>query len=164
MIRQAIQQGQDPRSFLDFLFGEEVDKDNQISIFSLPHQAANFFNSVGGAVQFIDTARMRKGVDLYFGVGLYRLGIVKGRGKAEDVTKITTLWSDVDFGPNHKKNVPPTEADARKVLARMRFKPSLIVHSGHGYSGHRVLLESRVHLQGHTLSCLGFILPPVSEE
>lgn len=75
--------------------------------------------------------------DVYAGCGLRNtnLGPTR-RGERADVVAIPGLWIDADYSGNsgdHKKpNLPPTEADARKLLEEMGLPPSAIVHSGHG--------------------------------
>jgi putative DNA primase/helicase len=86
---------------------------------------------------------------VYVGVGLYRPGITRGRGTANDVVCITSLWADLDYGGEHKKdNLPPDEAACRKILERIGLKPSLIVHSGHGLQPYWLLKESLTAQEG----------------
>jgi len=69
--------------------------------------------------------------DVYVGAGLYRH---PRRGSAKDVSAMVGLWADIDLADVvHKKaNLPRDEADAKKILLRLRHWPSIIVHSGHG--------------------------------
>lgn len=75
--------------------------------------------------------------DVYAGCGLRnaKLGPAR-RGERADVVAIPGLWIDADYldgsGDHKKPNLPPTEADARKLLEEMGLPPSAIVHSGHG--------------------------------
>lgn len=73
--------------------------------------------------------------DVYIGCGLRaeNLGYTV-RGDRDAVAAIPGLWLDVDVcGPGHRKpNLPPTEADARQLLAEMGLPPTMVVHTGGG--------------------------------
>lgn len=73
--------------------------------------------------------------DVYMGCGLRaeNLGPTL-RGEREAVVAIPGLWLDVDIdGPEHRKpNLPPTEEDARRLIAELGLPPTMVVHSGGG--------------------------------
>ena len=57
------------------------------------------------------------------------------RGEKADCVAIPGVWADLDYaeGGGHKKpNLPPTEEDAKRLLAEMGPAPSIIIHSGRG--------------------------------
>jgi len=78
-----------------------------------------------------------KSENIYVGCGLRRdsLGTTR-RGERADVVAIPGLWIDADYlgnsGDHKKPNLPPTEADARRLIEDMGLPPSVIVHTGHG--------------------------------
>ena len=75
----------------------------------------------------------------YLGIGIRRQrpGNGVGRGKADDIIAIPGLWLDLDYHSSsaHKTRhpLPPTEGAALSLLDAAPYKPSLIVHSGHGF-------------------------------
>ena len=117
------------RQFFTALFGDAVDASRVLSIFTLPGGAVRFFSDTARAAEYAVAAADQR--DVYFGCGLYRPGVA-GRGTAAEVACITSAWADIDFGPNSKKAIPPDEAAARGILARILARPSILVHSGHG--------------------------------
>jgi len=73
-------------------------------------------------------------LDVYVGCGLapYNPG-PHLRCKAEDISGITGLWLDVDYGPGHKKvNLPSTQEEALGLINSMGLEPTIVIHSGHG--------------------------------
>ena len=81
--------------------------------------------------------------DVYFGVGLRKDKLKKGRGSSEDVAAIPGLWMDVDVtGDAHKQeDLPPDIKRAVQLLEEFPFKPSLLIHSGHGLHGYWLFKE-----------------------
>ncbi len=57
------------------------------------------------------------------------------RGGSDTVVGLPGLWLDVDFlDPAHTKtNLPPTPFDALDLIDELPLKPTLVVHSGHGF-------------------------------
>lgn len=71
--------------------------------------------------------------DVYYGMGLAKKSYgPHNRIEASEVAAITCLWLDADYGPNHKKAVPPDEATTGKLIRDCGLHPSLAVHSGNG--------------------------------
>ena len=74
----------------------------------------------------------------YLGIGIRREKPDDGggRGKTSEIIGIPGLWLDLDYqSPGAHKTrhpLPPTEDAARSLLDAAPYKPSLIVHSGHG--------------------------------
>jgi hypothetical protein len=126
--------------FFNAIFGDWCDEQHLIVIWSLPGKAAQFFSTTAAATDY--AMNLAESQDVYFGVGLYRPGIKHGRGKAGDVIAIPVLWADVDYGTHGGgKKLPPTEADAKRVLDHLGVKPSILVHSGGGFHAYWILKE-----------------------
>ena len=71
----------------------------------------------------------------YVGMALARnAGPLDRRARNDQVGAMVALWLDVDYaGPAHeKKNLPPTELDARRVIDSVGLPPTLVWNSGHG--------------------------------
>ena len=74
----------------------------------------------------------------YLGLGIRRQRPAndRARGKTDDIIGIPGLWLDLDYhspGAHKVKHpLPPTEDAALSLLDAAPYKPSLIVHSGHG--------------------------------
>ena len=100
-------------------------------IWTLPDKRARFFDSTQAAADY--AMGRAEDYDVYFGVGLYRPGIKRGRGKAADVVGITCLWADIDYGSSGRRRLPPTQADALNIVHAIGPKATYIVGSGHGY-------------------------------
>ncbi len=140
----------DTKEFLWALFDEAVGPESQISIWSLPSKQTSFFQDIDEAGDH--ALSLAKDQDVYFGCGLYRSGIEGGRGKAEDVTRITSVWADIDYGEGHQKDrIPKTWADAQSILARLGVQPSVIVDSGGGIHTYWILDEPLAPLEGAKL-------------
>lgn len=121
------------QKFLDLLFGDKPD-DDYILVWTLPDKKSYWFNNTEKASQMLSTDLLKKN-DVYIGVGLSpeRFGDFR-RCPAEKITGIVGFWADIDIkGPGHKKqNLPPDINAAKKLLKRLPFKPSILIHSGHG--------------------------------
>lgn len=126
--------------FLGAMFGDSCGKDRRIVIWTMPDKRTQFFSDADDAAEY---AMMRADdSDVYFGVGLYRPGIERGRGKASDVVALPALWGDVDYGEHTSgKKLPPTKQEALKVIDHCGVKPTAIVHSGHGFHAYWFLKE-----------------------
>lgn len=129
-----------PGEFFDTLFGDAIDADHRLPIFTLPSRRASFFTLSTEASHY--ALRSAATQDVYFGVGLIQ-GEPKSRGCAEDVSAIGCLWADIDlFGPVHNKpRLPKTEGEARALLAEMPLPPSAVVRTGHGLHAYWLLHE-----------------------
>ena len=75
----------------------------------------------------------------YLGLGIrgQRPADDRSRGKTDDIIGIPGLWLDLDYhsaGAHKAKHpLPPDEDAALSLLDAAPYKPSLIVHSGHGF-------------------------------
>lgn len=93
----------------------------------------SWFSKVDDAVSVI---RKCNGHDIYVGCGLMdKSGKPYQRCKAHEVVGIPGLWLDVDImDPAHKKaNLPEDFRQVETIVGRFPFRPSIVVHSGHGY-------------------------------
>lgn len=65
------------------------------------------------------------------------------RANNTDIAGIPAVWADLDIaGPNHKGDqYPPSEAAAKRVLAAIGVKPSIILHTGGGLQAYWLLNE-----------------------
>ncbi len=82
-----------------------------------------------------EAARLARTKDVYFGLGLHPEALGEGRrGVAAHVIAIPGFWADIDIKAEFrkKKDLPPTESDALKMLEAIPLPPTLIVHSGYG--------------------------------
>lgn len=122
--------------FLKILFGGIPDN-LLVNLWTLPDKISYWLTS--------DNREIPPGLDgkdVYFSMSLAAQNLgPHQRLKAEQAAGITCLWADVDFGPEHKKKVPPDEATASKLLREYNLHPSLVVHSGHGYHAYWLLDE-----------------------
>ena len=120
-------------AFLSALFGHSVKADQRVAVWTKRDRGVAFFASPTDAAEYaVGRAATSDG---HFGVGLYRPGILRGRGSADDVVAIPGVWADIDIadGEAHAaKTLPPSEADGARLLARFELQPSVMVASGHG--------------------------------
>lgn len=127
------------KKFLNLLFANEVSDKALISIWTKQGGRHRFFDSCSDAAEYA-IERARSKLDVYVGCCLYRNGISKGRGRAEDVVRITALWIDVDCG---KKSGFSDKKAGLAWLRNLELPPSMIVDSGGGYHGWWLLTESQ---------------------
>jgi len=85
--------------------------------------------------------RLAEDQDVYFGVGLRRRRLARGRGGAAAVASLPALWADIDIlGPAHKADdLPPDEAAAKSILEAFGLAPSALVHTGYGLHAYWLL-------------------------
>ena len=126
-------------SFLSVIFHDQPEG-SQIVIWTMPDKVSRFserpHSAAVYAVSRADTC------DAYFGVACYRNGIRSGRGRQADVIAITCVWADIDFArPGARKGYPPDEAAGRHLIKAIGVRPSIIVHSGHGFHVYWLLKE-----------------------
>ena len=116
--------------FLNILWGYPVP--GQVLVWTLPQKRSIWYNRLDN-VQVGDFSHR----DVYTGVGVAPLDVLlrsNQRATADQIGGIAGMWSDVDYaGPDHAKpDLPPTEADAWELIMAMPFRPTIIVHTGHG--------------------------------
>jgi hypothetical protein len=71
-------------------------------------------------------------------------GKPRARPHAEDAAALLGVWADIDvaeLGGHSDRPYPPTEADARALLARLPIAPTLVLHTGHGLQAWWLLHE-----------------------
>ena len=119
-----------PQAFKDTLYGNA--ETGWLTIFYTPSRRTVWFPATE-AVPELDLDQ-----NCYFGIGIRRQRPGNGvaRGKADDIIGIPGLWLDLDYHSSgvHKTRhpLPPIEDAALSLLDTAPYKPSLIVHSGHG--------------------------------
>ena len=119
-----------PQTFKDTLYCDA--ETGWLTIFYTPSRQTVWF-PVTEAVPELDPEQ-----NCYLGIGIRRQrpGNGGGRGKADDIIGIPGLWLDLDYqSPGAHKTrhpLPPSEGAALSLLDAAPYKPSLIVHSGHG--------------------------------
>ncbi len=122
--------GMGPQAFKDTLYGDA--ETGWLTIFYTPSRQTLWF-PVSAPVPELDLEQ-----NCYLGLGIRRQrpGNGVGRGKTDDIIAIPGLWLDLDYhSPGAHKvrhSLPPTEDAALSLLDASPYKPSLIVHSGHG--------------------------------
>jgi hypothetical protein len=131
---------EDAARYFEVLFGDAVDAARRIVIWTLPNKHSQFCTTVAAAADCVKG--LSPELDVYCGVGLYRAGIKRGRGKAADVVAIPALWADIDYGPEHRKpRTPANEKAAGEIVAAIGVSPSFQVRSGHGIHAYWLLKE-----------------------
>lgn len=81
--------------------------------------------------------------DIYVGCGIATDKFVESLGPshpykrcpADRIGGMPGLWLDLDLKDplaHKKENLPETEEDIQKIIAKFPLKPSIVVHSGHG--------------------------------
>ena len=119
-----------PQVFKDTLYGNA--ETGWLTIFYTPSRQTVWF-PVNEDVPDLDLDQ-----NCYLGLGIRRQRPDKGggRGKIADIIAVPGLWLDLDYhSPGAHKTrhpLPPTEDAALTLLDAALYKPSLIVHSGHG--------------------------------
>ena len=119
-----------PQLFKDTLYGDA--ETGWLTIFYTPGRQTVWF-PVSAPVPELDLEQ-----NCYLGLGIRRQrpDNDRTRGNADDIIGIPGLWLDLDYhSPGaHKVRhpLPPSEDAALSLLSAAPYKPSLIVHSGHG--------------------------------
>ena len=79
-------------------------------------------------------AKLADTADVFFGVcpteGPSREGV--DRGDEGDVTRLSSLWADLDFKPTGCRNEQTVDAIIGDLTAALGTRPSAIIHSGNG--------------------------------
>ena len=109
----------------------------QVLVWMLPQKRSTWYFKLDGVAAQLEGYADR---DIYTGVGIAAPDAKltsKTRVTSANVAGIPGLWADIDVaGLGHKKpNLPPTAEDAREVLKKLPFAPTILVHSGHGLQG-----------------------------
>lgn len=121
---------QQAEQFLSALFSA-VDGDYWFHIWTLHDKRALWTNSVRDAI--VHTLKNSRR-DIYAGGALStERRAPNSRFKKDDAAGIVGLWADIDYGPSENKKRPPTAKDALALIAELPLKPTITIHSGHGY-------------------------------
>ena len=128
-----------PQAFKDVLYSNA--ETGWLTIFYTPSRQTVWF-PVTAPVPELDLAQ-----NCYLGIGIrrQRSGNNRRRGTIDDIIAIPGLWLDLDYdspGAHKAKHpLPPTEDAALSLLSAAPYKPSLIVHSGHGLQAYWLFKE-----------------------
>ena len=125
----------DAGQFLRELWGDPPP--GYVLVWMLPQKRSTWYFKLDGVAAQLEGYADR---DIYTGVGIAAPDAKltsKTRVTSANVAGIPGLWADIDVaGPVHKKpNLPETIEEARSVLKRLPFAPTILVHSGHGLQG-----------------------------
>ena len=148
-----------PQTFKDTLYGDA--DTGWLTIFYTPSRQTIWFPATE-AVPELDLEQ-----NCYLGIGIRRQrpGNGVGRGKADDIIAIPGLWLDLDYhSPGAHKTrhpLPPNEDAALSLLDAAPYKPSLIIHSGHGLQVYwlfkeLVCFDTRHNRDAFTRLCRGW--------
>ena len=119
-----------PQAFKDTLYRDA--ETGWLTVFYTPSRRTLWF-PVAEPLPDLDLEQ-----NCYLGLGVRRKRPENGggRGRADDTIAIPGLWLDLDYhspGAHRTRHtLPPTEDAALSLLRATPYKPSLIVHSGHG--------------------------------
>lgn len=100
-------------------------------------KVSTWHNTIDGAIR--QAKKDRDHSDVYVGCGLSAAARkAHERCPANDIMGIPGVWIDIDFATNDdqihkKKNLPETPEKAMEILDTFPIKPTVLVHSGHGY-------------------------------
>ena len=128
-----------PQVFKDTLYGGA--ETGWLTIFYTPSRKTIWFPAAK------DVPDLDLEQNCYIGIGIRRnrLSNNRGRGKTDDVIGVPGLWLDLDYdSPGaHKARhpLPPDQDAALSLLDTAPYKPSLIVHSGHGLQAYWLFKE-----------------------
>ena len=123
----------DPRKFLTALWGNPPP--SEVLIWMLPQKLSKWYLRFD---RLNEELAAYPDSDLYTGVGFPTPGTTKlrshERGIEANIGAIPGMWADIDVNhPIHKKtNLTPTIEQALETLAKLPFKPTIIINSGHG--------------------------------
>jgi len=109
------------------------DDAHRIGIFTLPGAQTAYFATPEEATTY---ALSISDKEVYFQVGMGATDPGLGhRWSTDDIVSLPGLWADIDYacaGQTNKKRLAPDRATADQILASLPWKPTFLVHSGHG--------------------------------
>ena len=129
----------EPQVFKDTLYGAA--ETGWLTIFYTPSRQTLWF-PVSEPMPDLDPNQ-----NCYLGLGLRRQRPHNGhaRGKTHDIIALPGLWLDLDYeSPGAHKvlhPLPPNEDAALSLLGAAPYRPSLIIHSGHGLQAYWLFKE-----------------------
>lgn len=123
------------KTFLHTLFGNKP-KDAHILIWEKgeKQKTSHWFKDLDNALEHI--REHGKDQDTYVGCGVSGQALTAyQRCKANDIAGIPGAWLDIDIQDSvHKKtNLPKNEEEALAIVNSFPLKPTIIIHSGHGF-------------------------------
>jgi hypothetical protein len=71
-------------------------------------------------------------VNVWFGVNPLSSEVTKGRGTAKDVTRLTSLWADLDVADGKCPDLDAAHAIITNVSSMLGERPCAVTYSGHG--------------------------------
>ncbi|MCK5604623.1 hypothetical protein KAR91_22230 [Candidatus Pacearchaeota archaeon] len=103
-----------------------------------PSPQSNFSSDVNLHMQLAFDL-CKEGIDVYYGVNPRQ----NQRGKKENIKYVTAFHAEVDYGKEgHKKpSEHETREEALEAINNYKYKPSIIVESGHGFHVYYLLDE-----------------------
>ena len=104
---------------------------------------SRWFDAVSGKSAAAKAAiELAQNHDVYFGLGLrpVNFGPPFKRGGGPHIVAVPGLWLEVDVAHDAhiSKDLPRTDSEALALVARFPERPSIVVHSGHGF--HRMAI------------------------
>ena len=115
------------KAFFDVLF-RDVPDNLLVNVWTMPDKKSYWRKT---------SSHLPKGLldkDIYFGVGLSdQPRGANQRLKSGQVSAITCVWADIDYGAGHAKVVPPDQATVDQLIRKCGALPSIIIHSGNGW-------------------------------
>lgn len=120
--------------FLNLLFHDKPDSDYILIWEKDERKLSYWFKKTSEAIKHITTRQAK--CDTYVGCGTSAKTYTSFRRcKADEISGIPAAWIDVDIlDPVHSKpNLPESPQKALEVIEVFPLKPTIVVHSGHGY-------------------------------
>jgi hypothetical protein len=150
------------RHFLASLYGD--DAHGWLTIWLFPSKYTHWLRAQNLEAAAIYAVKQAQQCDVYFGVGLRRERLNKGRGEAQDVIALPGLYIEIDIKhPVHKaQNLPESIDAARQLIAKaISLPPNILIDSGHGLHGYWLwrelwLLDSEAERQAAATLLLRF--------
>lgn len=118
------------QEFLNALWGAKPE-DQYILLWTWPDKRSHWFLDVNKAAEFAASIGQQR--DVYVGVGCSKEQYGPSRRcKSDEITGLSGIGTDLDvLSEAHKKALPPTIADAMKILP-VELPPSILVSTGNG--------------------------------
>lgn len=133
--------------FFNALYG--ACQDGWLTLWTLQDKRTHWF-PVNKLDQAADTAikLTNQNKDVYFGVGLRKEKVHRGRGENKDVAVIPGLWIDIDIASDaHKeRDLPQNTDEAMQFIQTLQLPPTIVVHSGHGLHSYW-LFKDPLHIE-----------------
>lgn len=109
---------------------------DQVSVcWKLPGKAfSTELKAIEDAPRFVEHFVDQTGgqVDLWFGVNPVDAGVTHGRGTVKDITRLTSLWADLDVKDGACPDLDTAHDIFTEVSALLGERPCAVTYSGHG--------------------------------